>query len=99
MTMPRKRKSHSGAFKAQVALAALKGDRTLAELSEQFGIHPNQISDWKQVLMESAALIFEGGSGKKRGVEPDLKELHAKIGELTLENDFLENALTRAGWV
>lgn len=97
--MKKTRRNHAPGFKAKVALAALKGDRTLAELSEQFGIHPNQISDWKQVLMESAALIFEGGSGKKRGVEPDLKELHAKIGELTLENDFLENALTRAGRV
>jgi transposase len=92
----RKRRNHSPAFKAQVALAALKGDKTLAELAQQFDIHPNQITDWKGQLQERAAHVFGDGAGKD-GAEPDLKTLHAKIGQLTLENDFLESALTKAG--
>ena len=90
----RKRRNHSSAFKAQVALAAIKGDKTLAELAQQHDIHPNQISDWKTQLLERAAQVFDGG---KPAEAPDLKVLHAKIGELTLENDFLECALTKAG--
>lgn len=91
----RKRRNHSPGFKAQVALAALKGDKTLAELAQQHDIHPNQITDWKTQLLERAAQVFDGGG--KPAEEPDLKTLHAKIGELTLENDFLESALTKAG--
>ena len=90
----RKRRNHSSAFKAQVALAAMKGDRTLAELAQQYDIHPNQITDWKTQLLERAAQVFDG---PKSEAGPDLKELHAKIGQLTLENDFLEGALTKAG--
>jgi len=90
----RKRRNHAPAFKAQVALAALKGDKTLAELAQQHDIHPNQITDWKTQLLERAAQVFDGGSPVEA---PDLKTLHAKIGELTLENDFLESALTKAG--
>ncbi len=90
----RKRRNHAPAFKAQVALAALKGDKTLAELAQQHDIHPNQITDWKTQLLERAAQVFDGGPPNEA---PDLKTLHAKIGELTLENDFLESALTKAG--
>lgn len=90
----RKRRNHAPAFKAQVALAALKGDKTLAELAQQHDIHPNQITDWKTQLLERAAQVFDGGPPAEA---PDLKTLHAKIGELTLENDFLESALTKAG--
>jgi transposase len=91
----RKRRNHSAKFKAQVAVAALKGDKTLAELAQQFDIHPNQIADWKSQLLERAAQVFsETGNPQP---EPDLKTLHAKIGQLTLENDFLESALSRAG--
>ena len=90
----RKRRNHAPAFKAQVALAALKGDKTLAELAQQHDVHPNQITDWKTQLLERASLVFDGG---KPAEAPDLKVLHAKIGELTLENDFLESALTKAG--
>jgi transposase len=92
----RARRNHTGAFKAKVALAAIKGDRTLAELADQFDIHPNQITQWKSQLQEGAAVVF----GEARPDQPapvDLKALHAKIGELTLENDFLEGALTKAG--
>jgi transposase len=92
----RKRRNHSPAFKAQVAVAALKGNKTLAELAQHFDIHPNQITDWKGQLQERAAQVFGDGAGKAEA-EPDLKTLHAKIGQLTLENDFLVHALTKAG--
>src|SRR5262249_27815504 len=89
----RPRRNHTPTFKAKVALAALKGDRTLAQLAEQFNVHPNQITSWKAQLEEGAADAFGAGGGKG-GAQPavDLKSLHAKIGEPTLENDFLEGA-------
>jgi transposase len=92
----RNRRTHSPTFKAKVALAALKGDKTLAELAQQFDVHPNQITDWKKQLQERVAEVFETG---QTSAEPpvDVKVLHAKIGQLTLENDFLESALGKAG--
>jgi len=93
----RTRRNHSPAFKAKVALAAVKGDRTLAQLAEQFDVHPNQIASWKAQLEGGAADVF--GPGGSNGAAPpavDVKLLHAKIGELTLENDFLEGALSKA---
>lgn len=92
----RKRRNHQAGFKAQVALAALKGDKTLAELASQFDVHPNQITEWKAQLLRQAAEVF-GGSRPDSSAGPDLKTLHAKIGQLTLENDFLEHALVKAG--
>jgi transposase-like protein len=77
-----------------VALAAIKGDKTLAELSQQYDVHVNQITQWKSQLLEHAAEIFATASEKQSTV-PDLKSLHAKIGQLTLENDFLAGALGR----
>lgn len=94
--MRRTRRNHAPGFKAKVALAAIKGDKTLAELAEQFDVHPNQISEWKQQLQESAVDVF-GNGPRAKPAEPDIKVLHAKIGQLTLENDFLEGALTKAG--
>ena len=94
----RTRRNHSPAFKAKMALAAVKGDRTLAQLAEQFDVHPNQIASWKAQLEGGAADVF--GPGGSNGAAPpavDVKLLHAKIGELTLENDFLEGALSKAG--
>ena len=91
----RPRRNHSSAFKAKVALAAIKGDKTLVELSEQFDVHANQITQWKTQLLERSADVFGGDEPKEPPV--DVKVLHAKIGELTLENDFLEGALTKAG--
>lgn len=96
----RARRNHTPAFKAKVALAALKNDRTMAQLAEQFDVHPNQIAIWKDQLLEGAAELFErSGNGKASISEPDIKSLHAKIGELVLENDFLERALGKAGLV
>jgi transposase-like protein len=80
-----------------VALAAIKGDRTLAELAEQFDVHPNQIAAWKAQLEGGAADVFGPGGGGAAQPAIDVKSLHAKIGELTLENDFLEGALSKAG--
>jgi transposase len=94
----RARRRHTSAFKAKVALAAIKGELTLAQLAEHFDVHPNQITQWKAQLQESAADVFGAGGGNG-AAQPavDVKSLHAKIGELTLENDFLEGALTKAG--
>ncbi|MGF6605067.1 transposase [Paraburkholderia sp. GAS448] len=93
----RNRRTHSAAFKAKVALAALKGDKTLAELAQQFDVHPNQITDWKKQLQERVADVFEAGNSAPAAPPVDVKVLHAKIGQLTLENDFLESALSKAG--
>ena len=93
--MSKQRRRYTPAFKAKVALAAIKGDKTLVELSEQFDIHANQITQWKNQLLDRAGDAFDGAGSKEPPV--DVKTLHAKIGELTLENDFLEGALTKAG--
>ncbi len=93
--MRRKRRNHSPAFKAKVAIAALKGDKTLAELAQQFDVHPNQITDWKTQLLERSSVVFGEKATKESG--PDIQTMQAKIGQLTLENDFLEKALTKAG--
>ena len=90
------RRTHNPAFKAKVALAAIKGEKTLAELAQQYDVHPNQITAWKAQVLEGAAGLFGGGTVEAAPVV-DLKVLHAKIGELTLENDFLAGALGKAG--
>ena len=92
--MKRPRRNHSAAFKAKVAIAALKGDATLSELAERFDAHPNQITRWKSQLLDQATSLFETAA-EHPAQQPDLKELHAKIGQLTLENDFLSVALGR----
>ncbi len=94
----RTRRNHSSGFKAKVALAAVKGEKTVAELAQQYDVHPSQITVWRAQLLEGAAGVF--GSGAAEGsadTAVDLKTLHAKIGELTLQNDFLSGALSKAG--
>jgi transposase len=95
--MPRRpRRNHSPAFKAKVALEALKGEQPVIEIAERFDVHPQVITKWKRQLLEGASAVFgEGGKGKEDG--PEVAELHAKIGELTMENDFLSKALGRSG--
>ena len=95
----RPRRNHTPAFKAKVALAAIKGEKTLADLAQQFDVHPNQITQWKSQLQEGAAGVFGSDTRGSDAKVPrvDIKSLHAKIGELTLENDFLEGALGKAG--
>jgi transposase-like protein len=92
----RARRNHSAAFKAKVALAALIGDKTLAQLAEEYDVHPNQITGWKQQLENRSAELF-GKTTEPEVSAVDIKMLHAKIGQLTLENDFLGGALTKAG--
>ena len=93
--MKRRRRNHGATFKAQVALAAVKGDKTPAELAEQFRVHPTQITEWKQQLLARAAVVFGGTT--PTADTPDRKTLHAKIGQLALEHDFLARALTKVG--
>ena len=88
----RPRRNHGAVFKAKVALEAIKGEQTLVELSERFQVHPNQITEWKKQLLERASEIFDK---EKKSQGPDVKELHAKIGQLAMENDFLSIALGR----
>jgi transposase-like protein len=90
----RPRRNHGSVFKAKVALEAVRGEQTLTELAERFQVHPNLIVDWKKQLLERAAEVFEKGKADK---DPGVKELHAKIGQLTMENDFLSVALGRIG--
>ena len=92
--MRRPRRNHSAAFKAKVALAAIEGNATLAELAQRFDVHPNQITEWRRQLVANAACAF--GSESDRSEPPiDVKALHAKIGQQALELDFLANALGR----
>ena len=91
--MKKNRRNHSPAFKAKVALEATKEDRTIAELSREYGVHPNQIRAWKRQLLDGAVNVFESGVDKKRDQDAVVQELHAKIGELTMERDFLSGKL------
>ena len=95
MTIKSRRK-HSAAFKAKVALEAVRGERTVAELAQQYEVHPSQLADWKRLLLERAVDVF-GPAPVPVAPAVDLKELNAKIGQLTLEKDFLHGALSKAG--
>ena len=93
--MRRKRRNHSPAFKSKVALAALQEDLTMPELVKKYDVHVNQISDWKKQLVNGAADVFGKGAHKAEESEETVAALHAKIGQLTMENDFLERGLER----
>lgn len=92
----RPRRNHSAAFKAKVALDALRDGATIADVATKHDVHPNQVTEWRRQLIERSAQVF-GGAPVPNEPTVDLKALHAKIGQLTLENDFLEGALTKAG--
>ena len=93
----RPRRNHSAVFKAKVALDAIRGEKTLAELAKQHDVHPNQITDWKSQLLERAAGVFGAEQADAAPKTADLKELHAKIGQQALEIDFLSGALGKVG--
>ncbi|MHB1544713.1 MAG: transposase [Gammaproteobacteria bacterium] len=93
--MRKPRRNHSPAFKARVALEALKGEKTVVEIGKQYEVHPNQVTSWKKELLEGAAVVFGGDPGASPVDREKLQELHAKIGELTVERDFLAQALGR----
>ena len=91
--MSRKRRTHSPDFKAKVAMAAIKGDETLGELARRYQINANLIVKWKKLLLENSAEVFAAGKGLAPDRESEIKSLQAKIGEITMENDFLSKAL------
>ncbi len=91
----RKRRNHTAAFKAKVALEALRGDFTLTEIAERHDLHPNQIQRWKNDLTARAADVFGADEKDKKDTEAEIDKLHAKIGQLTMERDFLSKALSR----
>ena len=93
--MRRKRRTHKPEFKAKVALAAIAGELTMAEMVKKFDVHANQITDWKKQLLASAAETFSVGGEPAPDNTEKIAELHEKIGQLTMENDFLEQGLTR----
>jgi transposase-like protein len=94
--MRRPRRNHTAVFKAKVAVAALKGDKTLAELAEKFDLHTNQITQWRAQLLEGATEVFLTPA-EKRDTGPSTKDMQAKIGQQALEIDFLAGALGRIG--
>jgi transposase len=91
-----KRKRYSAEFKAKVALEAIKGEHTMSELGSRFGLHPNMITNWKRQAIENMAETFSGKAERSRsGNDAQIKDLHAKIGQLTVERDFLAKAFGR----
>ena len=90
--MSKKRRNHSASFKAKVALEAVRGEKTISELSSHFSLHPNQIQQWKKQLIEGSKDVFGSSEKKRKNFESEVKDLHAKVGQLTMERDFLSKA-------
>ena len=93
--MRRKRRTHKPEFKAKVAMTAIQGELTMAEMVKKFDVHANQITEWKKQLLGGATGVFGDAVSKTEESEETIQELHAKIGQLTMENDFLERGLER----
>ena len=95
--MKRSRRNHLPKFKARIALEALKGEATLAVLASRHGVHATQIGTWRKLLLEHAGEVFENGNPAAEDAERRIRDLQAKVGELTMERDFLAGALGRFG--
>ena len=95
--MKRSRRNHSSKFKARIALEALKGDATLAQLASRHGVHATQIATWRKQFLDHASEVFEHGNPAVEDAERRIRDLQAKVGELTMERDFLADALGRFG--
>ena len=95
--MKRSRRNHASKFKARIALEALKGDVTLAVLASRHGVHATQIATWRKHLLEHAGEVFENGNPAVEDAERRIRDLQAKVGEITMERDFLSGALGRFG--
>ena len=95
--MKRSRRNHSSQFKARIALEALRGEATLAELASRHGVHATQIAAWRKQLLDHAGEVFENGHPAVEDAERRIRELQAKVGEITMERDFLSGALGRFG--
>lgn len=91
--MANPRRNHNPEFKAKVALAAIKGDQTISELADTFKVHASQIKQWKKQLLDQASVLFADPKEKKKTTDKQVQTLHAKIGQLTMENDFLVKVL------
>lgn len=91
------RRKFSGQFKARIALEALRGDKTIQEIAAKHQLHPNQVSQWKKQAMDGLAGVFSKGGSSDTISDAEVKELHAKIGRLAIENDFLAQGLKRVG--
>lgn len=90
-----KRRNFSAEFKAKVALEALRGEKTVAELAAKYAVHPNMVSQWKRQATDGLVDVFGRSARHEKAVEADIEKLHAKIGQLTVERDFLEKAFGR----
>lgn len=95
--MRRTRRNHSSKFKARIALQALRGDATLAEIASRHGVHATQIATWRKQLLDHAVEVFDNGNPAAADAERQIRDLQAKVGEITMERDFLSGALGRFG--